>query len=276
MGINFDLAGKVYDTVRTTPTAAQIEAYARAAGDDNPRYAAGPRQVAPPVFAVVPAFPSLIGGPVADPDLGLDDPLAILHGEQAFVFHRPLRPGEELTLAPALERVEDKGRHALFVTRVAIGHRGEPVADLAATIVVRGGGSGRPRPPSEPTAPAVDRRHRFDVASRVDEDMPQRYAAASGDHNPIHLDDGVARAVGLPGRINHGLGTLALVAGPLLDRLAGGDPERLRAMRVRFTGMVFPGDDLTTSVWSGAAVEFETRRDDGSTVMSGTMEVEGG
>ena len=65
MAINFDLAGKAYDTVTVTPTAAQIEAYARAAGDGNPRYAVGPGQIAPPVFAVVPAFPSLIGGPAS-------------------------------------------------------------------------------------------------------------------------------------------------------------------------------------------------------------------
>lgn len=273
MAINFDLAGKAYDTVTVTPTAAQIEAYARAAGDGNPRYAVGPGQIAPPVFAVVPAFPSLIGGPVADPDLGVEDPLTILHGEQGFVFHRPLRPGEELTLAPALERVEDKGRNALIVTGVAITCGTEPVADLTATIVVRGGGSGRPRPPAAPAPDAARGRHRFDFACRVEEDMPQRYAAASGDHNPIHLDDEVARAVGLPGRINHGLGTLALVAGPLLDRVAGGDPVRLRALRVRFTGMVRPGDDLTTSVWDG--VEFATRRPDGAVVLTGSVEAEG-
>jgi acyl dehydratase len=274
MPINFDLAAKAYDTVSVTSTAGQIEAYARAAADDNPRYAAGPGQVAPPVFAVVPAFPSLIGGPVADPELGLEDPLAILHGEQGFVFHRPLRPGEEITLAPSLERVEDKGRNALLMTAVSMSHRGEPVADLAATIVVRGGGSGHARPRSAPAVPAAPPRPLFEVASRVDEDMPQRYAAASGDHNPIHLDDRVARAVGLPGRINHGLGTLALVAGRLLDRLAGGEPERLRSLRVRFTGMVFPGDDLTTSVWPTA--RFETRRADGTAVMAGSLEIEGG
>ena len=161
------------------------------------------------------------------------------------------------------------------MTRVAIGHRGDPVADLSATSIVRGGGSGRPRPGGAPAAPAATRRHLFDSVSRVDEDMPRRYAAASGDHNPIHLDDEVARAVGLPGRINHGLGTLALVAGPLLDRLGGGDPERLRALRVRFTGMVFPGDDLTTSVWDGTTAVFETRRPDGTAVMAGSLAVEG-
>src|SRR5438309_11972979 len=69
------------------------------------------------------------------------------------------------------------------------------------------------------------------------------YADASGDHNPIHLDDGFARSVGLPGVIAHGMlqmGILATVAAE-----ATGGPEKLRRMSVRFAGMVVPGDTVT-------------------------------
>ncbi|TMD73766.1 MAG: dehydratase [Chloroflexi bacterium] len=69
------------------------------------------------------------------------------------------------------------------------------------------------------------------------------YAEASGDHNPIHLDDGFARSVGLPGVIAHGMlqmGILATVAAE-----ATGGPEKLRRMSVRFAGMVVPGDTVT-------------------------------
>jgi acyl dehydratase len=69
------------------------------------------------------------------------------------------------------------------------------------------------------------------------------YAEASGDHNPIHLDDDFARTVGLPGVIAHGMlqmGILATVAGE-----AAGGQDRLRRLFVRFAGMVVPGDTVT-------------------------------
>lgn len=69
------------------------------------------------------------------------------------------------------------------------------------------------------------------------------YAEASGDQNPIHLDDEFARSVGLPGVIAHGLlqmGLLAVVAGE-----AAGGPLRLKRLACRFAGMVEPGDTVT-------------------------------
>jgi len=69
------------------------------------------------------------------------------------------------------------------------------------------------------------------------------YAEASGDQNPIHLDDDFARSVGLPGVIAHGMlqmGILATVASQ-----AAGGAAHLRRMSVRFAGMVVPGDTVT-------------------------------
>ena len=69
------------------------------------------------------------------------------------------------------------------------------------------------------------------------------YAEASGDHNPIHLDDAFARSVGLPGVIAHGMlqmGIMSVVAAE-----AAGGPDRLRRLYCRFAGMVVPGDTVT-------------------------------
>jgi len=76
------------------------------------------------------------------------------------------------------------------------------------------------------------------------------YAAASGDQNPIHLDDDFARSVGLPGVIVHGMlqmGVLATVASE-----AAGGPEHMRRLFVRFAGMVVPGDTVTFTADRGA------------------------
>ena len=76
-------------------------------------------------------------------------------------------------------------------------------------------------------------------------DQIAAYAAASGDTNPIHLDDEFARSVGLPSVIAHGMlqmGIAATVAGE-----AAGGSGRLRRLAVRFAGMVVPGDTVTFS-----------------------------
>ena len=75
--------------------------------------------------------------------------------------------------------------------------------------------------------------------SRWPADQAERYAEASGDHNPIHLDEEAARAVGLPGRILHGLCTMAL-AGRAVEQVAGREPTRLA---VRFSAPVALGAD---------------------------------
>ena len=73
-----------------------------------------------------------------------------------------------------------------------------------------------------------------------------RYAGASGDFNPIHIDEEFARGVGLPGRILHGLWTMAQVARAHTD--AGGGPEALRRLAVQFRGMGVMGEELTVTV----------------------------
>ena len=69
------------------------------------------------------------------------------------------------------------------------------------------------------------------------------YAEASGDHNPIHLDEDFARSVGLPGLIAHGMLEMGLLA-TVASEAAGG-PGHIRRLFVRFAGMVLPGDTVT-------------------------------
>jgi acyl dehydratase len=75
--------------------------------------------------------------------------------------------------------------------------------------------------------------------------LTYRYAGASGDFNPIHLDDEFARGVGLPGRILHGLWTMAQVARAQTE--AGGGPESLRSLEVQFRGMGVPEQEVTVT-----------------------------
>jgi len=69
-----------------------------------------------------------------------------------------------------------------------------------------------------------------------------RYAGASGDFNPIHIDEGFAKQVGLPGRILHGLWTMAQVARAHTE--AAGGPETLRCLSLQFRGMGRLGEEI--------------------------------
>ena len=73
-----------------------------------------------------------------------------------------------------------------------------------------------------------------------------RYAGASGDFNPIHIDEEYARAVGLPARILHGLWSMAQVARAATG-LAGEDPTALRSLSVQFRGMGRIGEEIVVS-----------------------------
>jgi acyl dehydratase len=78
-----------------------------------------------------------------------------------------------------------------------------------------------------------------------DKYLTVRYAGASGDFNPIHIDEEFARAVGLPGRILHGLWTMAQVARAQTD--AAGGPEHLKRLSVQFRGMGLPEHEVVVT-----------------------------
>ena len=79
-----------------------------------------------------------------------------------------------------------------------------------------------------------------------DKYLTHRYAGASGDFNPIHIDPEFAKAVGLPGTILHGLYMMGLVA-RANAAVAGGDPRALKRLLVQFRGMGAPETEIVVS-----------------------------
>jgi acyl dehydratase len=99
-----------------------------------------------------------------------------------------------------------------------------------------------------------------------DKYLTVRYAGASGDFNPIHIDEDFAKAVGLPGKILHGLYTMAQVARAQTE--AGGGPESLRRLSVQFRGMGYPEQEIV--------VRSTVREERGGTVIVDTVAEQGG
>ena len=97
-----------------------------------------------------------------------------------------------------------------------------------------------------------------------------RYAGASGDFNPIHIDEDFARQVGLPGKILHGLWTMAQVARAHTE--AGGGPDSLRRLRVQFRAMGLPEHEITVSgkvheMRDGVAIVHTVAEQDGKAII---------
>jgi acyl dehydratase len=119
-----------------------------------------------------------------------------------------------------------------------------------------------------------------DLKVTPDKYLTVRYAGASGDFNPIHIDEEFAQSVGLPGRILHGLWMMAQVARSV--SAAGDGPEALRSLSIQFRGMGFPEQELTVSatvkdVADGiATVEAEAFQDDRRIIRKGKAELKVG
>ena len=91
----------------------------------------------------------------------------------------------------------------------------------------------------------VAKGQQFELTVTPDPYVTVRYAGASGDFNPIHVDDEFAKQVGLSGRILHGLWTMAQVARAHTDRAGG--PDKLASLSVQFRGMGRMGEEIVVS-----------------------------
>jgi len=111
-----------------------------------------------------------------------------------------------------------------------------------------------------------------------DRHVTNRYAGASLDFNPIHIDEEFAKSVGLPGRILHGLWSMAQVARAQTE--AAGGPDKLKRLSVQFRGMGLPEQELVVSSTvrevrddGVAVIDAEARQGDTRVVRRGEAEV---
>ncbi|WP_183094457.1 MaoC/PaaZ C-terminal domain-containing protein [Nocardioides stalactiti] len=278
----FDDAGLGLWTEPTTfeVTAERIAEYAAATNDPITAHQTG--EVANPVFAIVPVFESLLE-PVIDvvPTslFGL-----VVHGEQDFVFHRAIRPGDVLSSRGRVIGFEGLPNGTKLLVHIECRDQaGALVNEQYVTSFVRGHDEGRTvgeAAPAHKLDPALrDKEPAGVVIAHVDDDQTFRYSAASGDLMPIHLDEQVAKDSGLPGIIAHGLCSNAMAAWAVLSAVGDSDTTRLRRLAVRFSKMVYPGEDLTTKVWETGTADgtttyaFETYVGDKVVLTDGLAEI---
>lgn len=264
-------------------TAAELAAYAAATDDPRPERVAG--ELASPAYAFVPLTDLLFS--VVDEVVGDTGAARLVHTHQDFTFAGAITAGDRLSVAARVAGLHP-GPFGAVVTLDAVTSRpagggapGEPVTEQRVTCLVVGAKCVNPigEPPAEAAfGEAADERaarRRSGSSERVASiavgaDHPVRYADASGDRNPIHLDPAFARGAGFPGVIVHGMCTLALTCHAIERAYPdAGFPTSLRA---EFTRPVFPGDRLSVrwdTTGPGRECRFEVVNRRRRTVMRG-------
>jgi len=260
MGFGIEKLGESTDGAAFKVEADRAKAYAAATNDPIPADRSG--EVAPPVFAIVPVWDTMIGAMagVVPPEVVA----MVVHGEQDMFFHAPIRPGMVLrtTAAPVGVHVKPNGTSVIAKTATYDQDDTLLVEQYMTSFfrgVSDGESAGEEAPPHKLDLAVTEREPDAVVDQQMDADQTFRYAEASGDTMPMHLDEEFAKSVGLPGIIIHGLCTMAFASWAVVTAVGGNDPARLKRLAVRFSRPVLPGQQITTRIW-------KTGTNDGNTV----------
>ncbi|HEU5159196.1 MAG TPA: MaoC/PaaZ C-terminal domain-containing protein [Streptosporangiaceae bacterium] len=202
--------------------------------------------------------------------IGDFDPAMLVHAEQAVTLHRPLPVEGAVRVTTTVTGIYDKGKGALVVTESTgvSPFTGEKLVSTRSSAFIRGeGGFGGERgPAADWTEPGHAPDHKVTCPTRADQALLYRL---SGDRNPLHSDPAFAARAGFSRPILHGLCTYGVTGRALLHALCGSDPARFGSMSGRFSAPVYPGDELTVSIWASGPGEalFQTRTGDGTVVI---------
>lgn len=234
--------------------------YAAAVGDANPRYFDDEQPggiIAPPLFAVALTWAVVgrIWEHIQDKTFPLDILATMVHYREHLHFHRPVRPGDVLSLKGTIAAILPHRAGTQVVLRFeAIDAGGAPVFTEHMAALMRGvsctdEGAGHNSLPWVPVMTDSDQPSR-EIPIAIDPLLPFVYDGCTDIVFPIHTSTQFARQVGLPGIIVQGTATLALAAREIVNRAAGGDPARLKAIACRFSGMVTPGTTIRVALGS--------------------------
>ena len=210
---------------------------------------------------IVPSIATVLVPDMFPPDLGWDFS-QVLHVEQRLQLYRPLPVAADILInkriAAAYDRGPTRGALVLFEAEARLAKDDTALFTIGNTIMARGdGGFGGPRGKG-PAAHRPPRREpdlSCDLDTRADQALLYRL---NGDRNPLHADPELARHVGYPVPILHGLCTYGVACHAILKTICNYDYTLITGLDARFSAPVLPGDTITTDMWQdGNIVSFQ-------------------
>lgn len=266
--LNRKFLGKEYHSGPQLVDPESIRKYALATNEKNSKYLSAESDVdlvTPPIYPVV-FLPDILSQLVDDAEEMNFDIYRVVHAEHKMSWKSALHAGDEIYTTAKIINMEKRGANEIVDLQIRCTREDEPVVEMNYRLLSRGEKRGEGKRSQSVDDVPTRGKNLAVFQSVVTADQGVRYAEASGDHNPIHVNEEVARRVGLPGTILHGLCTMALASQGIVDNLLDGDPTRLKTMSVRFSKPVLLDQTLTTEVYGAGktkeglqVVEFETR-----------------
>lgn len=188
------------------------------------------------------------GGLLAVPGVSINYAL-VLHGEQRIEIHRPIPTAAQTDTQSRIKAIYDKGKAALIVIETETReHGGAPLFTNTTAIFARGeggfGGDPGPRPGNDAPGRAPD----LVVESPTAPHQALLYRL-NGDKNPLHIDPEFAKMGGFDVPILHGLCSYGVVCKAVVDGALDGAVDQVASYEARFTGVVYPGETIVTSIW---------------------------
>ena len=217
----------------------------------------------------IPTMATVLGSPGfwwRDPRTGADW-VKLVHGEQTIRVFKPLPVAATVVAKNRVISITDKGagKGAIVVIKrdVIDKSNGELLAEVVHGTFLRGDGGYSADPAKSDPGPAAlpappDAAPNFEVELATLDQQALIYRL-SGDYNILHADPEVARAAGFERPILHGLCTYGMAAHAVLQGVTRYDATRIRALAVRFTAPVYPGEKIKFQLWKRDSASFHLR-----------------
>lgn len=200
-----------------------------------------------PSFGVVPVFGTLMSI-LSVPGMQVN-PMMILHGEQDLEIHKPIPSVAVVSHTARVTDIFDRVKGASVVVEARTRDAsGEPLFTNRFSTYIRGeggfGGERGPRPGNLPPEREPD--HVIESPTSPQQALLYRL---SGDKNPLHADPSFAAMGGFDRPILHGLCTFGIACKAVVDHALDGDVTQVARYQARFSGVIFPGETIVTSMW---------------------------
>jgi acyl dehydratase len=234
----------------------EVIAFALATNDPNPLYLEG--RATPPIYPAVPVFAPMMAAAEL-PSQAIEGMTGRVHGTHDLYIHKLIEPGTHLhTMYEKCTVTASRAGMNVVIRLTSRDDAGELVVDQYWSSLLRGPVTGGDRGVQLPDHNFPDRARANPVGTvslATSRDQTFRYAGASGDRSPMHVNDEVARGYGFPRKFNQGMCTLALASRGLAELTANADPRRIFRIAVRFAAPSFPGDDVEVAVYRIGEIE---------------------